>query len=68
MFKKNEGNFDRTLRIVVGLVMLTGFFALPDAAYRMWLLIGIIPLATGLIGSCPIYTLLGIKTCPMKDE
>jgi hypothetical protein len=33
----------------------------------MWGLIGIVPLATGLIGICPLYSILGINTCPMKN-
>lgn len=68
MFKKNEGNIDRILRVVVGLVLLGAFFMLPEAGYRMWLLIGIIPLATGLLGSCPLYSILGVSTCPMKKS
>jgi hypothetical protein len=68
MFSKNEGTLDRALRIVVGLALLAGFFAMPEAAYRWAFLIGIVPLATGLLGSCPLYSLLGINTCPMKKS
>ncbi|MEE9388704.1 MAG: DUF2892 domain-containing protein [Paracoccaceae bacterium] len=67
MLKKNMGSLDRILRAVLGLALLAGFFLLPDASYRNWLLLGIIPLATSMINSCPVYTLLGLKTCPMKD-
>jgi hypothetical protein len=35
---------------------------------RPWGWLGIVPLATGLIGSCPLYSLLGINTCPMKKS
>ena len=35
-------------------------------AYSWLYLLGIVPLVTGLIGSCPLYTILGINTCPMK--
>lgn len=66
MFRKNEGTLDRTLRIVVGLALLAGFFAMPEAGYRWAFLLGIVPLATGLIGSCPLYSILGISTCPVK--
>ena len=66
MFRKNEGTLDRALRIVVGLALLAGFFAMPEAAYRWAFLIGIVPLVTGLIGSCPLYSILGISTCPVK--
>lgn len=67
MFKTNEGSVDRVLRIVVGLALLVWFFV--DQGQGFWhyaKLIGIVPLVTGLIGSCPVYTLLGVSTCPMK--
>ena len=64
MLKKNEGMIDRTLRVIVGLALLAGFFLMPEAAYRWAFLIGIVPLATGLIGTCPLYAMLGINTCP----
>ncbi|MCU0855770.1 MAG: DUF2892 domain-containing protein [Rhodobacteraceae bacterium] len=66
MLRKNEGTLDRALRIIAGLALLAGFFAMPEAAYRWAFLIGIVPLATGLIGSCPLYSILGISTCPVK--
>lgn len=66
MFRKNEGAVDRILRIVAGLALLAGFFAMPEASYRWALLIGVVPLVTGLIGSCPLYSILGISTCPVK--
>ena len=66
MFKKNEGTVDRALRIVAGLALLAAFFAMPEASYRWAFLIGIVPLATGLMGSCPLYSILGISTCPIK--
>ncbi len=66
MFSYNVGSFDRVVRIIVGAALLIAFFLMPDASYRWALLIGIIPLATGLLGSCPAYKLLGLSTCPMK--
>jgi hypothetical protein len=66
MLKKNEGTLDRALRIGAGLALLAAFFAMPEASYRWAFLIGIVPLATGLIGSCSLYTVLGITTCPVK--
>ena len=66
MFKTNEGTIDRALRIIVGLALLGAFFMYPEASWRYWALIGIVPLATGLIGSCPVYSILGISTCPVK--
>lgn len=67
MFKTNEGTIDRALRIIVGLALLVWFFV--DQGQGFWhyaKLIGVVPLLTGLIGSCPVYSILGISTCPMK--
>lgn len=62
---RNEGTLDRTLRIIAGLVLLSLVFIGPQT---MWGLIGIVPLATGLIGSCPVYSIFGISTCKIKAE
>ncbi len=61
--KSNVGGVDRALRIVVGLV-LVGLAATGTVGWWGWL--GIVPLATGLIGWCPPYALLGFNTCRMK--
>jgi predicted RND superfamily exporter protein len=61
----NVGGIDRTLRIVVGIVVLALFFVLEGNA-RYWALVGFVPLLTGLFSVCPVYTLLGLNTCPMK--
>jgi len=58
--KRNVGTIDRTIRIVLGLVIISLIFWGPKSA---WGLIGLLPLATGIVGSCPPYTLLGISTC-----
>ncbi len=69
MLKKNMGNADRALRFVLGAVLLVAYFMVDkEAGYRPWLLIGIIPLATSLMGSCPLYSILGFSTCPLKDS
>ena len=62
---KNEGNVDRVLRVILGLVLLSLVFLGPKTA---WGYIGIIPLATGLVGICPIYSILGIRTCKVKTS
>lgn len=59
----NVGGIDRILRIVVGLGLIALVFVGPKT---MWGWIGVIPLVTGLIGSCPAYSLLGVNTCPRK--
>ena len=66
MLKKNVHPLERAGRIILGLGLLTAFFLLPEATYRWAFLIGVIPLATGLIGSCPLYTVFGFSTCPLK--
>jgi hypothetical protein len=60
---RNEGTIDRVLRIAAGLVLLSLVFIGPQTP---WGWIGIVPLVTGLVGYCPLYTVLGINTCPMK--
>ncbi len=63
MFSSNVGGIDRALRIIVGLVLLALIFVGPKT---WWGLIGIIPLVTGLFGTCPAYSLVGLSTCPLK--
>jgi hypothetical protein len=59
----NEHPIDRVLRVGLGLALI-GLAA--TGSVGMWAYVGIVPLATGLIGSCPIYSLLGISTCPTR--
>jgi len=66
MFKQNVGTIDRAIRIIVGLALIAGYFLNPDASLRWLYLIGIIPLATGILGTCGVYSLIGISTCPVK--
>ncbi|MBE2263514.1 MAG: DUF2892 domain-containing protein [Burkholderiaceae bacterium] len=63
--KTNVGGIDRTLRIVVGLV-LVGLAA--TGTVGVWGWIGVVPLATGAIGWCPPYALFGWNTCSMKTK
>ncbi|MCU4655166.1 DUF2892 domain-containing protein [Roseibacterium sp. SDUM158016] len=60
---RNEGNLDRALRIIAGLVLISLVFIGPQTP---WGWIGVVPLLTGLVGMCPLYSILGINTCPMK--
>ncbi|MBB4265803.1 YgaP family membrane protein [Roseospira visakhapatnamensis] len=59
---KNVGGMDRNLRIGLGALLIIGAFVMPETL-NPWGFIGIIPLATGLMGWCPLYIPLGIKTC-----
>ena len=61
--KPNEGTIDRALRVVVGLILIAIVFVGPQTA---WGWIGLVPLVTGVTGYCPLYALLGIRTCPAK--
>ena len=61
---RNEGSLDRILRIVAGVALISLVFIGPQTP---WGWIGVVPLLTGLIGWCPAYTLLGIRTCPTKQ-
>lgn len=62
--KKNMASWDRAARVVIGLVLialtLTGNIGL-------WGWIGVVPLLTGLVGNCPLYSVVGIKTCKSCD-
>jgi len=57
----NEGTIDRAIRVVAGLVLLSLTVLGPKTP---WGLVGIVPLLTGLTGFCPLYRLLGMRTCP----
>ncbi|MES2686276.1 MAG: DUF2892 domain-containing protein [Pseudomonadota bacterium] len=59
--KVNEGAIDRGLRVVAGLVLI-GLAA--TGTVGLWGYIGVVPLLTGAIGLCPLYSLLGINSCP----
>jgi hypothetical protein len=63
--KTNEGGIDRILRIVAGLVLI-GLTLSGNIGVWGW--IGVVPLATGALGMCPLYSLLGLNTCPMKPK
>lgn len=65
LMPKNEHTIDRAIRVVVGLAALSLVFVGPKT---MLGLIGLVPLVTGLVGSCPIYTLLGVGTCKVPSR
>lgn len=62
MFTQNVGMVDRVIRVVVGLVILAAFFFFPDTPWRWLALIGLVPLLTGLFGTCLLYMPFGIST------
>jgi Protein of unknown function (DUF2892) len=59
----NVGTVDRALRVIVGLVLLGLTFS---GQIGVWGWIGVVPLITAAIGYCPLYTVLGMNTCPRK--
>ena len=62
---QNVGSIDRALRALVGLALVAIVFVGPQTPWG-WL--GLIPLATALIGWCPPYALLGLSTCTRKPS
>lgn len=60
LFPQNEHTVERVIRVLVGIGLLALVFVGPKTP---WGYIGIIPIVTGLSGTCPLYTILGISTC-----
>lgn len=63
LFPSNEHSMERVVRVVFGLAVLSLVVVGP---HTLWGLLGAVPLLTGLIGSCPLYTLFGISTSGKK--
>lgn len=57
---RNAGTIDRALRVILGVALIAIVFVGPQTAWG-WL--GFVPLVTGLVGNCPVYSILGFKTC-----
>jgi hypothetical protein len=64
IFPSNEHQVERIVRVLVGLGLLSLTVMGP---HTLWGLVGLVPLATGIVGSCPAYTLLGISTKPRTE-
>lgn len=65
LLPRNEGTVDRAVRVIAGVAILSLAFIGPKSP---WGFIGIVPIVTGLLGSCPAYTLFGLSTCPIKKR
>jgi hypothetical protein len=61
--KLNVGGIDRILRIAAGLVLVA---LAATGTVGAWGWVGLVPLATGAMGFCPLYPLIGMNTCPAK--
>ena len=65
LLPKNEHPVERGVRVVVGIGVLSLAFVGPESP---WGYLGILPLVTGLLGTCPLYTLLGFSTRPREPS
>ena len=63
LMQKNVGNVDRIARLLLGVAVLSLAFTGPQTP---WGYLGFIPLLTGAFGTCPLYSLLGFNSCPIK--
>ena len=61
---KNVGGIDKIIRILAGVALIA--WALMGGPVWAW--IGVVPLATGLLGWCPAYTLFGMNSCPLSKK
>ena len=62
--KTNVGGIDKIIRILAGIALIS--WALMGGPVWAW--IGVVPLATGLLGWCPAYTLFGMNSCPLSKK
>ena len=63
--KINVGKLDRVLRVIVGVILIT---LAATGIFTPWGWIGVVPLVTGLIKSCPLYSILGMNTCSIEKK
>jgi hypothetical protein len=63
LFPVNEHPVDRGLRVGVGILLVA---LAATGTVGVWGYIGIVPILTGALGSCPLYTVFGFSTCPVK--
>jgi hypothetical protein len=63
LLPRNVGSLDRVLRIALGIGLLAIAFTGPKTA---WGFLGFVPLLTAAFRSCPLYTVLGFSSCPVR--
>lgn len=69
MFKTNVGGIDRVLRIAIGVALLVAFFLMPGSGFRwVFAVLGVVALGTGLMKTCPAYSIFGFSSCPMRNN
>lgn len=67
--KRNEANWDRVVRVVLGVALLAlGLLVLDGAAGVAVAVLALVPLVTGAVGTCPLYSLLGVSTCEVRTK
>ncbi|GMV20336.1 MAG: hypothetical protein AMXMBFR57_02850 [Acidimicrobiia bacterium] len=64
-FALNEHPIERVVRVALGAALIVLAY---QGTIGVWGYIGVVPMLTGALGSCPLYTLLGISTCPVKSK
>jgi hypothetical protein len=65
--KTNVGTEDMIVRILIALVLFSLAVFLEGNA-RWWALAGFVPLLTGALRFCPLYTIFGLSTCPLRKS
>lgn len=63
--KVNEHPIERVVRVILGIALVV---MAARGTIGAWGYIGVVPILTGALGTCPIYTLLGLSTCPVKTK
>ncbi|HQO29506.1 MAG TPA: DUF2892 domain-containing protein [Accumulibacter sp.] len=63
--KVNVGGIDKILRIVVGIALIAMTLM---GVIGAWGWVGVVPLLTGLFGVCPLYSIIGLNTCPLRKN
>ena len=65
LFPRNEHTVERVLRVGLGVALVA---LAATGTVGAWGYVGVVPILTGLLGSCPLYTLLGFSTCPLETR
>lgn len=65
--EKNAGKVDRVIRLILG-VLLLGLYGALDPPLKYLTLFGLVLVATAITGTCPLYALLGIRTCKTSSS
>ena len=64
LFAQNVGTADRILRVAIGAALISLAFVGPRTP---WGYVGLVPLVTAFAGTCPLYSLFGIRSCPARE-